>query len=441
MKLRIWAMILTTCIASAVPIRGADAKPPSCASKPATIVGTSGPDEIDGTARADVIVGRGGDDRIRGHGGNDIVCGLAGWDIVRAGRGRDVVKGGKGDDFLEGGAAEDLLKGGDAVDVLFGHAGDDRLMTGSAPFPEVEDLIGGPGDDYLDGGGGADRAVFFAAPSGVKVNLRDETAAGDGSDELVRIEGAVGSFFDDSLAGDRASNILIGLDGNDTLRAGGSGSFISGADVLAGGAGNDLLDGEGGFDMVDFDRRLCFPVTVDLALGTATGQGEDALESVEGVFGSGCGDVLQGNDHDNAFWGGEGDDSLNGRGGSDTASYLFSRGPIIGDVSEGMARGEGAGVDGLISIENLWGSSFGDLLVGDAGENVLIGFSGRDALTGDDGDDLLDGGPEVDRLDGGGGVDTCVGEFTLGCENEGVAASNRALRRPFNPKWLWRRQP
>ena len=52
--------------------------------------------------------------------------------------------------------------------------------------------------------------------------------------------------------------------------------------------------------------------------------------------------------------------------------YLFSRAPVVADLAAGMARGPNVGADGLQGIENLWGTSYSDLLVGD--DSSATGF-------------------------------------------------------------------
>ena len=62
--------------------------------------------------------------------------------------------------------------------------------------------------------------------------------------------------------------------------------------------------------------------------------------------------------------------------------------------------------DTYLSIENLTGSAFQDILVGDDGINVLDGGLGRDSLSGGAGNDTLIGGAGADSLVGSEGVDT-----------------------------------
>ncbi|MGH2736392.1 MAG: calcium-binding protein, partial [Actinomycetota bacterium] len=330
-----------------------------CGSKAATIVGTPRADELVGTSGPDVIVGLGGDDQIRARGGRDLVCGGEGFDNVTGGADHDRLKGGAGDDFLGGGPGRDRLEGEKGVDVLFGGPGNDLLLAGSnnAPFP-VEALVGGPGDDHLDGGRGLDSAQFFDASQGIVADLTTDTATGEGSDELLRIEGVVGSNFDDVIVGDDTTNGLFGQEGDDQLLGLGSGDLASGKwDLLSGDDGADDILGGDGFDMVTYDR-IPVPVTVDLAAGVATGQGEDTLQSTEGAWGSRLDDVLIGNPSDNAFIGGFGNDDMDGGSGTDTAIFRSDPGPVVADLSSDSASG--TGLDVLTGFENLWGSGGSD---------------------------------------------------------------------------------
>jgi Ca2+-binding RTX toxin-like protein len=60
----------------------------------------------------------------------------------------------------------------------------------------------------------------------------------------------------------------------------------------------------------------------------------------------------------------------------------------------------------LVFIENLAGSHFGDVLIGDDAVNRLQGFDGDDVLNGRGGNDRLIGGLGADVIDGGDGIDT-----------------------------------
>ncbi|WP_343711926.1 hypothetical protein [Inquilinus sp.] len=103
--------------------------------------------------------------------------------------------------------------------------------------------------------------------------------------------------------------------------------------------------------------------------------------------------------------------------GADTAGYWYSPAGVTVDLglSGRQISGGEANYDLLISIENLAGSDYNDLLLGADGANqlsgrdgndTLYGREGSDTLHGDSGDDILVGGIGADVLDGGTGIDT-----------------------------------
>jgi Ca2+-binding RTX toxin-like protein/Tol biopolymer transport system component len=292
-------------------------------------------------------------------------------------------------------ASEELI-GTEGRDVIAGLGGEDTIDALGG-----DDLVcGGDGEDRLLGGPGADRLFGDAGP--------DTLLGGDGGDRLA--------------AGDGSSHVLVGDGGDDTLVSGGSGAF------MVGGPGDDTLDGSAGREAAGF-AAAPGPVDVDLARGTATGDGKDTLVAVEAIEGSPFGDRIAGDDGENVLRGGAGADSLLGRGGADdldggadddeldggegpdTARHESAPGPVRVDLGEGSSSGDGT--DRLVSIEGAVGSSHDDVLRGDEGANVLDGASGNDLLVGKRGDDTLLGadGAGFDTMIGGPGDDS----MTAGC--------------------------
>ena len=152
-----------------------------------------------------------------------------------------------------------------------------------------------------------------------------------------------------TLTGTMAADTLLAGDGDDILNGG------DGNDVLIGGAGNDQLHG---------------------------GSGNDLLI------------------------GGLGNDLLDGADGLDTASYASAGSAVMVNLSlAGQQNTGGAGLDTLVSIENLVGSNYNDTLTGDGQNNVINGGLGNDMLNGGGGDDLLIGGLGDNTLTGGSGSD------------------------------------
>ncbi len=148
--------------------------------------------------------------------------------------------------------------------------------------------------------------------------------------------------------------------------------------------------------------------------------GSDVLIGSSGddhLRGFGGNDFLDGNSGDDLLDGGTGADDLDGSTGIDTATYTNSVFAVEVDLTRTFQRfGEAQG-DSLDKIENVTGSSGGDVLRGDALPNRLIGGGGDDELTGRDGDDDLDGGPGNDFLSGGQGQDLCRG----GSDNDNLS--------------------
>lgn len=333
--------------------------------------------------------------------------------------------GGDGNDSLTGNDAANILAGGLGTDVLNGEAGDDSL-------------IGGGGADTLNGGAGLDTADYASAAAGVSARLAIGRVLNDGSgavDILTGIENVTGSAFADTLFGDASANVLLGGGGRDTLMGN------AGDDVLGGGLGdaNTLYGGTG-------DDRFLVEVAGDTIVEFA-GEGTDTVETglaayelraanVENLVLTAAGGATgTGNALANVLTGGAGDDVLIGRGGADTlrggagrdtASYAAAAAAVTVKLAGGVATADGDGSqDVLVSIENVVGSAFDDMLAGDAAANRLDGGAGRDTLIGLAGDDVLSGGGgAANQLYGGAGDDryivSAIGDTVVENAGEGV---------------------
>ena len=125
-------------------------------------------------------------------------------------------------------------------------------------------------------------------------------------------------------------------------------------------------------------------------------------------------DYLAGMDGNDVLSGGAGADALDGGAGVDTADYASAAGGVTVFLGGPQLNAGDAAGDSYVSIENVGGSAFADILGGDAGDNTiagnggndwLFGSGGTDALQGGSGNDVLDGGAGGDALDGGAGID------------------------------------
>src|SRR5262249_46215309 len=76
----------------------------------------------------------------------------------------------------------------------------------------------------------------------------------------------------------------------------------------------------------------------------------------------------------------------------------------------GQGFGGTAEGDTLTNVENVTGSLYADILIGDDGDNYLDGFTGNDVVIGGDGNDTVVGFYGNDTLKGGGGSDLLIGD-------------------------------
>jgi RTX calcium-binding nonapeptide repeat (4 copies) len=263
-------------------------------------------------------------------------------------------------------------------------------------FGKKATIVGTTRADQIKGTARADVIVGLGGSDVIKgLGGGDRICGGNGSDTMI--------------GGDRG-DALVGEAGNDTLSGGG------GYDGLFGGAGNDTFNGGTSFDLASYFFAPS-AVQADLTAGTATGgEGTDTLTGIEDLEGSRFDDTLTGNSGENFFFPGEGNDTVNGGGGTtDRVDFFFSPNAVVVDLTAGTATGEGT--DTLTGIAQVFGSGHDDTITGDANPNTLLGGPGNDTISGAAGDDTLDGGDGTDTLDGGDGTDTCTsGETATNCE-------------------------
>jgi RTX calcium-binding nonapeptide repeat (4 copies) len=356
-------------------------------------------ENLTGTNTFDLLTGDGGDNVIRGLSAADGFEGLGGNDTLI-----DDVGGVSDQDTAKystagpGGITGSLTTGtvaGDGVgtDTLTGFRGiygssfDDVLIgdnDNQLSNSTDNDLQGMGGNDVLEplrgtdtviGGGGVD-LVTYANDIAIDIDLsitgfpNAVTTPLDEVDSVSQVENVTGSPENDTIIGDGNANVLVGLGGDDEL-TGGGGSDTASFSSLAGPLG----------------------VNVNLALGTAAGQGSDTLTTIENVTGSPQGDVLFGDGTPNVLDGLGGHDNVDGQAGID--QLLLGPGMDI----VGAADGE---VD---SIDCTGGGPDSGSVDGPAPEETYTACdSDGDAVV-----DFLDTCPTTS----GSGADGCVPQVTV----------------------------
>ena len=434
-----------------------------------TVLGQAGNDLLDGGSGNDSLYGGGGNDTLVGSSGADYLDGGAGenWAyfndaIATTGVTVNLTTGqgnggyAQGDTYVGiqnvlGSAFDDVLAGNTDNNSLLANAGNDTL-------------IGGAGNNFLDGGTGSDTADYSTVTAALNIALDTTFSNGQGgTDQLVNIENLIGGTSDDVLMGNSGINILQGGGGNDTLDGGGGADVLDGGagtnwasyqssasgitvdlgtpannsgdaagdsytnilnllgsnyddtlfgnstnNTLEGGAGADLLDGQGGSANWASYRTSSagLVVALDPLLAVNTGDAAgDTYNNIQNLLGSAYDDTLFGNNADNTIAGGTGNDTLDGGGGND----VLDGGAGIDKVSfASLTAGSGVTLDSggganviafvgadtatLMNIEVFEGSNYDDMMTGGDGNDTLIGLGGSDTLDGGYGSDFLDGG-------------------------------------------------
>lgn len=198
--------------------------------------------------------------------------------------------------------------------------------------------------------------------------------------------------------------------GNDTLRniENVVGSSLN--DTITGSAGDNVIDGGVGVNTVRFDG-VAAAVTVDLTKGAATGQGNDILHNIENVTGSNLNETITGNGGDNVLDGKGGADVLKGLGGNDTY--------IVDNAADVVIEAPGAGNDTVMTSVSYTlgaGQSIETLKTTNPASGAAINLTGNElsqAIIGDAGPNFINGGFGNDTLTGGAGADTFVFDTPL----------------------------
>jgi Ca2+-binding RTX toxin-like protein len=430
---------------------------------------------VNGTAGSDRLQVFGGNDTVNAGAGNDLVtlnlgvmgptAGLPTADVLDGGDGFDTLffnigSGGGVNVFMSSGSANWFSNGSNAVvslnnfESVSGTAGSDFMAGGLAGFSwadydwtapsvgyvDTQTFRGSAGFDTLGGDGLADglrQVADYSSLSGaisMQVNGGDQNpwrtvmkpTGASGSlemDQLYSVTRIVGTNVSgiDSVTGGSKSGVGDWLMGGSSVRT----QFGSLQEEFMGGAGNDTIEGFGGFDLVLYNSAAAGAgdtlqgfagVVVDLDSGTATDgidvnaglagmqAGTDTLMDIEGVVGSNYNDSLTGSDANNYFQMRSGNDSVDGRGGFDMAAYQGSTTgvnvslAVVGAQVTGktyiLSTGATAqGTDTLVDIESLRGSDFNDTLTG-GGVTDWRGLTGirREDFEGRAGNDVIDGG-------------------------------------------------
>ena len=358
-------------------------------------------EHLEGSNFADSLTGDALANRLFGLLGNDALTGGDGADTLDGGGGNDTMYGGTGNDTYRVDATGDVCTENDPAGGIDLVASSASVYTLGANFENLRliatgncngigngldnTIYAGSGNNVMNGGAGSDTVSYAFATSGVSVTLAlvsAQNTLGSGTDTLASIESLFGSNFADGLTGNVHANVLSGGTGNDTLDGGG------GADTLVGGAGDDNYAIDSVADVVTEAAAGGIDTVYSSLAATTLGANVENLRITSTGAANGTGNTLA-----NVFWAADGNNVLNGGGGIDTLSYLYSSGGVNISLALTTAQATvGSGTDTVLNIENLVGSAFGDQLQGSGIANRLEGGDGIDLLIGAGAADVLAGG-------------------------------------------------
>ena len=370
--------------------------------------------------------------------------------------------GGSGNDLLTGNSLANTLFGAGGNDTLDGGAGDDLLAGGTGNDWYVFSNAAAPETDTVMelAGEGTDTLYMNAITTSITVDLASDTLASmtnrtvqsAAPGQEANLENVYGGAGNDMLSGNASNNLLSGGAGDDILdgRAGND-TFAFNTNSAQ---GSDRINDSSGIDSVTFAGST---TAVTLNLGLTTPQVVNAnltltlssATSIENLYGGSGNDLLTGNSLDNSIFGNAGNDTLTGAAGNDRLSgdagndwYVFANATIA--ETDTVIEQPGQGSDSLYfnamtdavtvdltgatviatmnnrtiqtgasgqaaNIENVYGGSGDDILIGNASANILSGGVGQDVISGGNGNDSLSGGDGRNILIGGAGLDTLQG--------------------------------
>ncbi|MGN6754643.1 MAG: calcium-binding protein [Intrasporangium sp.] len=372
-----------------------------------------------------------GDDEIYGGDGEDVIFGQRGNDRIKGGAGDDYAEGGPGIDWVEGNAGDDDLVGGsstpsggagdhavgqpDAEDALFGGTGDDVIIGDNGQI-----LRPSPGETP------ASVTVRLGSTAGTAMAPRiietwDRTTGTGylGTPDPTR-------FGDDRISGGDGVDVILGQDGDDILTG------DAGDDYIEGNGGADKIFGDLALDAGSVHETAKPPITGvtwpgtasprPLLIGTSTQAGQDDLigGTSTPAFRDGD-DVIEGNGGDDVVLGDNGSllRTLVGAPGAQSERVYTDRypdGAVPTDATR--SRSHDPALPGpstrfcttaQTTCEPL-GAFGADTIWGDDGNDGIWGQDGNDRIWGGNGDDDLYGELGDDQIWGGAGRDAILGD-------------------------------
>lgn len=382
---------------------------------------------IDGSATTGTLTVNGaaatGALTVTGGSGDDTVTGGGNADTITAGLGADVLTGGAGADLFVYTAAAQSVDSVSARDTITDFAsGTDHLLislTGAhvdaSSFASVASYNGGQAT--LAGGGVVGDGFYSSADQAFYIYVQGTTTdiAADGGYVIGSANAIAAGDLRFDITGTGGADILVGGAGDDVIHG------ASNDTSLDGGAGSDILS----VDAVNFDDglgnngQIVNIETINITNASTAGQWFKFDDQNDGftinvtstqnvtIQGSQGNDVIHGGVANEYIFsdqgadtvtGGSGSNTIDGGSGIDTVSYAAAA-SITATLAGGVATvSHGSGTDTVTNVEVLQGTSAADVFSTSGTTAVTLqGGGGVDSFT-------LTGAPTANlTIDGGGG--------------------------------------
>ncbi|MEB3339666.1 hypothetical protein [Okeania sp.] len=348
-----------------------------------------------------------------------------------------------GNELIHGDEGDDIILGQQGEDTLYGDGGEDDIIGGhnvAGGHDETDYIDGGEEDDAIAG----DNASILRRPDALSPRMR--SLSGD-----VIYDAQGNALVTDEAQGNPDAKTERDIQLLDHTRTTDANKF--GADIIAGGADNDIILGQLGKDKIQGDSSIDETISATNPSVSADSDGDDYIEGggdEDLIFGnSGRDDIigdsssLFGNDTSekrpagkDLIFGGSGlqterndfgDQSeeghsrdsdviigdngniyrIVGTNGTDSGAYLTFTYDIYSDSQRLVPRAVEL-MDYIPGGNANLGAD--DLIYGEAGDDEIYGMTGNDVIFGNAQDDNIMGGIGHDRIYGGTGEDGILGD-------------------------------
>ncbi|XP_051780782.1 uncharacterized protein LOC114664859 isoform X2 [Erpetoichthys calabaricus] len=318
------------------------------------------------------IIGSPADDQIFGNDQSNYIDPRKGNAFMQGVNGRDtyVLNGVKGDQYLINNYAEDLkidiLKfGAKFSEISITLKGEDVLLSsrnltcllasyasGQAEYQHLA-IVSNDGVTFTL----SDSKSYNAVPLNIDMEMFQDQHLNLTTGPFSSVTSVHGNkYHPNVIFGNQLSNSLLGGDKSDYIH---------------GNEGDDTIHGKDGTDYL------------------SGGPGDDEIHGGDGD------DWILGGSGNDVIFPGQGKDRIHGGLGIDTLLFSGNHEKQTG-VMVNLDTGYGMGADGdgdlYFDIENAFGTSYNDILIGNNNNNLLSGDHGNDIIVPLDGDDFLSGG-------------------------------------------------